>query len=306
MKNVQLKMPTAPQFEKYFTPFNFMQTFADAYNGVLGTAGKMVKAKGFIDKADAKRILNIIYFLKDISIEDINGIRVLLEYREDELTEEATNYLEEFLTIYPLLSEELNKEGDINESFKSYIDETKATIDFWEVGITNNESKQIFENLKLHTTKSNWICHQADNAKMALRIFDYLTELGITYQKSHLIKDARYVYIYHKLDNRFMGKWQHEVKQLETNVITYQYLTLNLDGECIFSRSESLIEAESSKMIERIVEKGIWKLQNGKLEITLPNQAFLRYKFQVNNENMILENDKEAKLYLKISDFSIS
>lgn len=123
-------MPSSSEFEKYFTPFDFMQTFADAYNGVLGTAGKMVEAKGFIDQADAKRILNIIYFLKDINTEDIDGIRVLLEYREDELTEEATNYLEEFLMVYPKLAEELSNEGDINESFKNYIDETNAAIDY--------------------------------------------------------------------------------------------------------------------------------------------------------------------------------
>lgn len=292
-------MPTTTVFENYFTPFDFMQTFADAYNGVLGTAGKMVDAKGFIDKADAKRILNIIYFLKEISIEDINGIRVLLEYREDELTEEATSYLEEFLKIYPLLSEELSKEGDINESFKGYIDETKATIDFWEVGITNNESKQIFEVLKLHTTKSNWICHQADNPRMALRILGYLTELGIPYQRNHITENALHIYIYHKLDNRFMGKWRHEVRQTETNVVTYQYLTLKLDGECIFSRSET------NTTTERIVEKGIWKLQNGKLEITFLNQTILRYKFQVNHKELILEKNKEVKLYIKEVDFEM-
>jgi hypothetical protein len=296
-------MPNLPQFEKYFTPFDFMQTFADAYNGVLGTAGKMVDAKGFIDFADAKRILNIIYFLKEISSEDINGIRVLLEYREDELTEDATSYLEEFLQIYPQLSEELSREGDINESFKSYIDETKAAIDHWEFGIAESESKQIFEVLKLHTIRSNWICHRADNAKMALRVLGYLTDLGIPYQKNHVTAEALYIYLYHKLDNRFMGKWRHEVIQSETNITTYQYLTLMLEGECIFSRSES--SPETAAISERIVEKGNWKLQNGKLEITLPNQASLRYKFQVSLNELVLEKDKEVKLYVKERDFEM-
>ncbi len=305
MQNHSAKMSNSTQFEDYFTPFNFMQTFADAYNGVLGTAGKMVDAKGFIDQADAKRILNIIYFLKEISIEDINGIRVLLEYREDELTEEATRYLEQFLKIYPELSEELSREGDINESFKDYIDETKAAIDLWEVGITDDESKQIFEVLKLHTTKSNWICHRADNTKMALRILGYLTELGIPHQKNHLNQEGLYIYLYHKLDNRFMGKWRHEVVQAETNLVTYQYLTINLDGECTFSRSESLPQSEANKSVERIVEKGNWKLQNGKLEITLPNQAVLRYKFQFDAETLILTKDKEVKTYLKEVDFEM-